>query len=166
MAEAERMYKLKSSDDRVVEVPACFIQKSVTLKNMLEDIQLGTDDPIPVPNVASNILLKVADYCIHHKDDEPVQEDEAVANKEYPEPQGFDAEFVRDIDQGTLFQLILAANFLDIKGMLDVTCQHVASMIRNKTPEEIRQTFNIKNDFTPAEEEQVKKENEWCEDRP
>ena len=31
---------------------------------------------------------------------------------------------------------------------------------KDKSPEEIRQTFNIPNDFTPEEEEQVKKENE------
>jgi S-phase kinase-associated protein 1 len=30
---------------------------------------------------------------------------------------------------------------------------------------EIRRTFNIKNDFTPEEEEQVRKENEWCDER-
>jgi hypothetical protein len=35
---------------------------------------------------------------------------------------------------------------------------------RGKTPEEIRQTFNIKNDFTPEEEEQMRKETEWCMD--
>ena len=39
--------------------------------------------------------------------------------------------------------------------MLDVTCKTVANMIKGKTPEEIRKTFNIKNDFTPSEEEQV-----------
>ena len=37
----------------------------------------------------------------------------------------------------------------------------VAEMIRGKTPEEIRTHFNIKNDFTPEEEEQVRRENEW-----
>jgi len=50
---------------------------------------------------------------------------------------------------------VQAANYLDIKGLLDVTCKTVANMIKGKTPEEIRKTFNIKNDFTPAEEEQV-----------
>lgn len=34
-------------------------------------------------------------------------------------------------------------------------------MIKGKTPEEIRKTFNIENDFTPEEEEQIRKENEW-----
>ena len=33
--------------------------------------------------------------------------------------------------------------------------RQVANMIKGKTPDEIRKTFNIKNDFTPAEEEQV-----------
>ena len=36
-----------------------------------------------------------------------------------------------------------------------MTCKTVANMIKGKTPEEIRKTFNIKNDFTPSEEEQV-----------
>ena len=42
------------------------------------------------------------------------------------------------------------------QGLLDVTCKTVANMIKGKTPEEIRKTFNIKNDFTPSEEEQVR----------
>jgi len=76
----------------------------------------------------------------------------------------WDADFCK-VDQGTLFELILAANYLDIKGLLDLTCKTVANMIKGKTPEEIRKTFNIKNDFTPEEEEIVRKENEWVEDR-
>ena len=63
------------------------------------------------------------------------------------------------------FFLIQAANFLEIKDLLDLTCKTVANMIKGKSPEEIRVTFNIKNDFTPEEEEQVRKENEWCDER-
>ena len=51
-----------------------------------------------------------------------------------------------------MFELILAANYLDIKMLLDLSCAKVASMIKGKSPEEIRKTFNIKNDFTPEEE--------------
>ena len=36
-----------------------------------------------------------------------------------------------------------------------------ANMIKGKTPEEIRRTFNIENDFSPEEEEQIRKENVW-----
>ncbi len=57
-----------------------------------------------------------------------------------------------------------AANYLNIKGLLDLTCQTVAQMIKGKTPEEIRKTFNIKNDFTPEEEEEVRRENQWAFD--
>ncbi|EHB10777.1 S-phase kinase-associated protein 1 [Heterocephalus glaber] len=55
------------------------------------------------------------------------------------------------------------ANYLDIKGLLDVTYKTVAIMIKVKTPEEICKTFNIKNDFIEEEEAQVRKENRWCE---
>ena len=34
-------------------------------------------------------------------------------------------------------------------------------MNEGKTMDEIRKTFNIKNDFTPEEEEHLKKEIEW-----
>ena len=69
-----------------------------------------------------------------------------------------------NLDQDVIFDLILAANYMDIKPLLDLTCATVASMIKGKTPEEIRRTFNIANDFTPEEEQQVRNENKWCED--
>jgi S-phase kinase-associated protein 1 len=66
-----------------------------------------------------------------------------------------------NVDQGTLFELILAANYLDMKALLDLGCKTVANMIKGKSVEEIRKTFNVQNDFTPEEEEAIKKENEW-----
>ena len=69
-----------------------------------------------------------------------------------------------EVEQETLFELILAANYMDIKPLLDLTCATVASMIKGKTPEDIRKTFNIVNDFTPEEEAQVREENKWCEE--
>jgi S-phase kinase-associated protein 1 len=66
------------------------------------------------------------------------------------------------LDQLSFNCVLQAANYLNIKGLLDLTCQTVADMIKGKTPEEIRKTFNIKNDFTPEEEEEVRRENQWA----
>ena len=35
-------------------------------------------------------------------------------------------------------------------------------MMKGKTVEEIRKKFNIKNDYTPQEEEKVRGENQWA----
>lgn len=73
------------------------------------------------------------------------------------------SEFV-DVDQEVLFELILAANYMDLKPLLDLCCAKVASMIKGKTPEAIRKTFNIVNDFTPEEEAAIIAENKWAEE--
>ena len=60
-----------------------------------------------------------------------------------------------------IFDLILGANYMDIKPLLELASSKVASIIKSKTTEEIRKTFNIINDFTPEEEQQIIKENKW-----
>jgi len=158
--------KLASSDMVQVDVDVEVIQCSQTIKTMLEDLgfEEGDEEVIPLPNVNSTILNKVIQWATHHKDDAPPLEDDETKEKRTDDISSWDADFLK-VEQSTLFELILAANYLDIKGLLDVTCKTVANMIKGKTPEEIRKQFNIKNDFTPAEEEQIRKENEWCEEK-
>ncbi|KAG5572022.1 hypothetical protein H5410_061788 [Solanum commersonii] len=43
--------------------------------------------------------------------------------------------------------------------ILDMICQEVAYRIKGKIPEEICKEFDIKNDFTPEEEEDIRKDN-------
>ncbi|CAN1771371.1 SKP1-like protein 1A [Linum perenne] len=142
---------LRSSDGETFEVEEVVATESQTIKHMIEDD--CADSEIPIPNVTSQILAKVIEYCRKH-----VEAGNDDINKDL---KNWDADFV-SVDQKTLFDLILAANYLNIKGLLDLTCQTVADMIKGKTPEEIRKTFNIKNDFTPEEEEEVRRENQWA----
>ncbi|KAL1322673.1 hypothetical protein HN51_067664 [Arachis hypogaea] len=140
---------LKSSNGEAFEVDEAVALESQTIKHMIEDD--CADSGIPLPNVTSKILAKVIEYCKKHVNAAASEEDLKM----------WDAEFVK-VDQATLFDLILAANYLNIKSLLDLTCQTVADMIKGKTPEEIRKTFNIKNDFTPEEEEEIRRENQWA----
>ncbi|GAV74714.1 Skp1 domain-containing protein/Skp1_POZ domain-containing protein [Cephalotus follicularis] len=149
---SSKKFTLMSSDGESFEVDEAVAVESQTIKHMIEDN--CADNGIPLPNVTSKILAKVIEYCKKHVET-PKSEDRGAVNE------AFDEEFVK-VDQATLFALILAANYLNIKGLLDLTCQTVADMIKGKTPEEIRETFNIKNDFTPEEEEEVRRENQWA----
>ncbi|PRQ47355.1 putative S-phase kinase-associated protein [Rosa chinensis] len=154
MSSSAKKITLKSSDGESFEVEEAVALESQTIKHMIEDD--CADNGIPLPNVTSKILAKVIEYCKKHVD--AAKPDEKVTEEEL---KIWDQDFVK-VDQATLFDLILAANYLNIKNLLDLTCQTVADMIKGKTPEEIRKTFNIKNDFTPEEEEEVRRENQWA----
>ncbi|KAK1370344.1 hypothetical protein POM88_036436 [Heracleum sosnowskyi] len=156
MSADSKMIMLKSSDNETFEVEEAVAVESQTIKHMIEDDCANTT--IPLPNVSSKILAKVIEYCKKHVEAPKTDEVNKTVDDEL---KTFDAEFVK-VDQATLFDLILAANYLNIKSLLDLTCQTVADMIKGKTPEEIRKTFNIKNDFTPEEEEEVRRENAWA----
>lgn len=151
MASESKKITLRSSDGETFEVEEAAAVESQTIKNMIEDD--CADGAIPLPNVTSQILSKVIEYCKKH----------VAAATSNDDLKAWDADFVK-VDQDTLFDLILAANYLNIRSLLDLTCQTVADMIKGKTPEEIRKTFNIKNDFTPEEEEEIKRENQWAFD--
>jgi S-phase kinase-associated protein 1 len=119
-----------------------------------EDEDDSEQQEIPLPNVKSQILAKVLEFCKHYNE-EPMNEiEKPLKSANMGEVvQEWYATYV-DVEQEVLFELILAANYMDIKPLLDLTCATVASMIKGKTPEEIRKTFNIVNDFTPEEEAQ------------
>ena len=59
--------------------------------------------------------MKVIEWATHHKDDPPPPDDDENREKRTDDIDAWDQEFLK-VDQGTLFELILAANYLDIKG--------------------------------------------------
>lgn len=70
------------------------------------------------------------EFCKHYKED-PMNEIEKPLKSAnmHDVVQDWYAKFV-EVQQETLFELILAANYMDIKPLLDLTCATVASMIK------------------------------------
>eukprot|EP00922_Rhytidocystis_sp_ex-Travisia-forbesii_P033383 GHVS01049614.1.p1 GENE.GHVS01049614.1~~GHVS01049614.1.p1 ORF type:complete len:165 (-),score=24.32 GHVS01049614.1:151-645(-) len=154
--------KLISAEQEEIMVERDVAVMSSLVKTMLED----SNDAVPLPQVRTAVLEKIVDYCRYHN----AHPEDTV---EIPKPLksaniadvvcDWDAKFV-DIELGMINEIIVAANFMDIKPLLDLTCAKIASLIKGKTPEEIRKQFNITNDFTPEEEAQIREENKWCEE--
>jgi len=158
---SEKVLKLKSAESEIFNVPLKIAQMSELVKAMVQD---ETAEEIPLLNVKSNVLKKVVEYMRYHAENPPKEIEKPLKSPNMAEVVSqWDADFV-DVDQELLFELILAANYMDIKQLLDLTCAKVASMIKGKNPEQIRRTFNIVNDFTPEEEAAVIAENKWAEE--
>ena len=122
------------------------------MANMSEAFKKAVMGPSPatttleihLPNVKAQVLQKVIEFCMHHlvepmtEIEKPIKSTLMVDNvsKWY-------ADFVDHVEQALLFELILAAHAMGIQPLFDLTCAKVASMIRGKTPQQIRETFII-----------------------
>ena len=65
------------------------------------------------------------------------------------------------LDRGELVAAILAANFMDVPDMLQLTSRALAASLRGKTTDEMREHFGILNDLSAEEEALVRRENFW-----
>jgi len=154
--------KLVSQDEERFSVTRRVALMSELVKTMIENDK--EERELPLPNVKGSTLAKVVEYMKYHTETPAKEIEKPLKSSNMAEVVSqWDAEFV-EVEQEMLFELILAANYMDIKPLLDLSCAKVASLIKGKTPEQIRKQFNIQNDFTPEEEEAVRAENKWAEE--
>ncbi|XBI42585.1 hypothetical protein VPH35_126897 [Triticum aestivum] len=171
MATAEgknKIIKLKSSDGKEFEVEQAVAMESQMIRHMIEDEY--TDNGLLLRNVNSKILSKVIEYCNKHVQAKaadtsdfgggarPLGGTSAMPAAPTEDLKNWDANFVK-VDTATIFDLALAANHLNIRGLLDLTCQTIADMITGKTLDVVRKIFNINEKLRPEEEEKIRREN-------
>merc|ERR1712039_284691 len=170
--------KLRSSDEDIIEVDIEVAKMSRTIRTMMENLGIDesedVEEELPLLKVDSVILKKVLEWATHHKDDpQPTPEEEEEEDFLILEQEQritiriteWDRRFLQ-VDQPTLFDIIQAANYLDIKVLLDVATITLADLIKGKTSKEIQDTFSIKKDATPKEEEEEEQaQKEKCEER-
>ena len=158
--DADKKITLTSSDGEKVEISSKAVQRSVLVKGIIEDYP--DDAEVPLNNIKSNILKKIKEYLEHYENAEPKEIERPLQSQNFKEcVDEWDFNYI-EVDLDFIFELILGANYMDIKPLLELASAKVASIIKGKSTEEIRKTFNITNDFTPEEEQQIIEENKWC----
>jgi S-phase kinase-associated protein 1 len=153
----DEIIKVQTCDGQVFDVLKARAETSTTLKNLIADAPAGGD--VPLPEVNGDIFQRVIAWVEMHKDD-PVT---AVPLTENGLTEA-DKEFFAAMDQQSLFQLILAANYLDIRTLLDMCCRTVADSVLGKTPKEIYAQFGVAQELTPEEEAEIRRDNPWLDD--
>ena len=154
--------RLLCKDGEVLEVPVALASNSELIATIIED--RGTDEDILLDPVDKPTMEKVIVFMEHMAEHDPPEIEKPLPSTDFSQVVGaWYADYV-NIETEKLFALVLAANYLDIKPLLELSCAKVASDIKGRSVPEIRQYFNIENDFTPEEEERMIEENRWAEE--
>ena len=90
----------------------------------------GNEEPISLPEIKSATLKKVFEYCEEYKNRDPPTIEKPLKSSNFHElVPAFDAKFM-DLEQSEIFDIIMAANYLDIRPLLDLACAKIASSIK------------------------------------
>ena len=130
----------------------------------------NNDTPMQLINVKSECLQHIINYMNHYAQD-PMNEIPIPLNEEHEHEQGgasfhnvvpqkWYRDFVNDQESTMLFQLVTAADYMDIQPLLSLTCLKVSSNLMGKSSEQIREILNISK-LTPKEEAEAREEHSW-----
>lgn len=146
---------LRTADDQEFQVDEAVAMEFGTVRSFFDDNPDASSEPIPLLNVSSKCLSTLIGYCKSRVDfrASKAPEEETDAHNE---------EFAKSLDNEAIKETILAANYLNMKDLLDMLNQAVADRIKNKSVEYVRKFFGVENDYTPEEEAAVRAEHEWA----
>ena len=149
--------QLKSSDNKIFEVPVDILKKAKLISESLDEASEGKEI-IFLREVDSFCLEKTIKYLEHYKDIEP---------KEIPKPfpERTEDDFLRSIlnDDWTFdflqqfnledaISIVNAANYLEIDELINILAAKLAHEMCNCDAEEARRKFGIERDCDTDEE--------------
>ena len=153
--EGDKIIKIKTEiDGKIIELSVKAAERSEIFKGMLQDYP---DSPeLTVKNVRGDDLLKIKEYLEHYKNEEPKEVDRPLKSKDFKEcVNEFDYQFVSKIgNYDELKNLILSANFLNIKPLINLLSAFIAHKIKGINTSMIRSVFNIEEDLNEDEQKQ------------
>ena len=135
-------------------------KEAAAQSDLLRTMMDGDPDASEVQlyHIDSSTVRRLIDYLNYHRSTPPRVIEKPIASVHMVElVDSFDAAFV-DVEQEVLFRLLLAANYLHIRSLVALCSAKFASWMKNKTPQQIKQTFGIRLDATPQEEADIARE--------
>lgn len=151
-------YIIESKEGKIFKLKG---RREIQLSGLLKDTFQESDKskPVKMREIPSHTLGQIVDYLKHHKGKVSYEIPKPLESsdlKDVKDIDKWDVNFV-DIPKEELFHLLLASNYMQITPLLCLCCAKLASLMKGKTPEKIRKLFNIEDNYTKEEEEEVKK---------
>ena len=164
MEEHEKIIKLKSKvDNYEIELTKKAAMRSELLKGLINDYP---DETIfNIDQVNKEALDKIKEYLQHYQDTEPKEIQRPLPSSDFKEcVDEWDNKFICNEDNiEVLENLILAANYMDIKPLLNLLSAKIALKIKGINTSTIRKVFEISN-LNKKEKEQLLGDKKYLEE--
>ena len=134
---AEQLIKVTTSDGESHEIAKSTLEKSVLLRGIIDE---NPDEEIPMPTISGPVFKKCVEYCEYIKDHDAPQIEKPIRStdmKEIVEDEYY-VNLVNGMDKDMTIEVLLASKYLDIPGLLNLTCAKLATQMRDQTLEETR----------------------------
>ena len=141
---------LISSESNPVEIKAKAAKRSNLIKEFIKDFP---ENNIPLNSINYKTLLKIKEYLEHYENSEPKEIRQPLPKKDFKNiVDSWDYNFI-DLQNETIFEIMLAANYMDIRPLLNLTCAKIASEITGKNELQIKDLFKMGKDRDMNENE-------------
>ncbi|XP_049821470.1 S-phase kinase-associated protein 1-like [Aethina tumida] len=149
--------KLMSKEGHIFDVDIDAVKCSTVIASHVDTN--GVNEVVPLTKVSSLVLGLITEYITYHKFIPVLTENDDNGRTKSDNISDWDRQFM-EIDDSTVFDMLLAAHYLELDDLENLCCKTIANIMQGLTPGEICQRFNIKNDFPPFEQEpKVTKDN-------
>eukprot|EP01084_Bolivina_argentea_P124493 220593_1 len=120
--------------------PKINISLSRVLHNRMESIAIGNRIEIDSKKVNDESMHRILQYLGHHKGIKPQSISKPIRSVKMERIVSdiWDAHYINSFSKKVIFQVILAANYLDCPCLLHLGAAKIATLIKGKSPEEIR----------------------------
>ena len=142
------------------------ISMSSTLSNILLDTS-NSNEPINLTNISTASMESIIDFCIQYNLDDSIKEfDESfLKNKDFKREITITHEYLNKVarrEKSDLICMLIDADYLGLDALVEFIAKALANMIKGKNPEELREEFDIENNYTEEEERLMFLETTWC----
>lgn len=165
------MFRVITSDNQPYSLDQEAYQKSDLIKDMFDGLSPDDDYEAPLINVPLETLSVIDTFLLHYKGQDIQELRQPLEHKTLHPDDGipvWDAEFITEFSDDKLYDILNAANYLGVKGLVQLCCARIALVLKKKTvdkygkinEEELK--FYLSNGMTREEAKQLGVEAKWA----
>jgi len=163
MVDLADFIKIYHNDDKEFNLSRKSCKLSEFISNYFE--KYPDETKIKIKEINSETLEKVVEYLTKFEGVAPEEiEKPIISTKMIEIVDPWSAEFVDSLNQEVLVGLVIAANILIIKPLVDLCIAKIATLCKDRTDDDVLKIFGINDIISEEDKTKLIEENQWVKE--